>query len=61
MYKTIYKNYIQKEKEIMEKTIKMCEADKVIKTKFYEPKKEYNEKIKKRFKEQWRKLGYEKY
>lgn len=51
-YKTIYKNIIDKENELLEKTKQMIEADKCIHTTYVDEPKEYNEEIKRRFKRQ---------
>ncbi len=53
MYKKVYNNLIRNDEQIKEKCKSIIEADKVIKTTFIHPKKEYDEKIKQRFKRQW--------
>lgn len=52
IYAEIYRNVIKNEKELIQRTKQMIEADKVIKTNFCEPKKEYNDEIKQRFRRQ---------
>lgn len=58
MYKQIYNNWIKREEEIQKKAKDMIEADKIIKTKFFEIKtdEDFSQKAKKIHKYQRNKL-----
>ena len=51
-YKEVYNNFIKREDEVLNRVKSMIEADKVIKTSYIHEPKDYDEKIKKRFRYQ---------
>ena len=56
VYQQIYRNVINQQEELRNRTKQMIEADKVIKTTFIHEQREYPEKIKQRLKRQRAKL-----